>query len=70
MEIIQWIIDPYGDIEKTVVKLQNELIGITTKNLTYNLGRDIHKASERHTYYLSEASLDCPIMTVWDISEK
>jgi hypothetical protein len=31
MEIPQWIINPYGDIEESDVVLQEELVGISTK---------------------------------------
>ncbi|KAJ7304984.1 hypothetical protein JRQ81_010722, partial [Phrynocephalus forsythii] len=30
MEVPQWIINPYGDIEESDVTLQEELIGIST----------------------------------------
>ncbi|KAJ7316501.1 hypothetical protein JRQ81_002663 [Phrynocephalus forsythii] len=64
MEIAQWIINPYGDIEELDVTLQEELIGISTnKELKVQFRMDYQQ------FWLQK---DIPIASpaVWTITRK
>lgn len=52
MEIPQWIMNSYSDIEQSDIVLQEELIGIST-NEELKKWLPAILASERHTCYLS-----------------